>query len=1023
MQNLPVIAKEKNLNIFQKIRLGLFKKKINKPKFDINKYENVPEYIKKDDEIINKLIMIIKDKKNYSEQATPEEIAKMQERDLLKIPEDKLIEYFQYHIGILDFPIDIQIEFAKKEPNVINLKIDKINIINEAMKRRKYEFITIYPEVQKDVIDTIREEGILEEELPNIINYLNDPMPYIAENPNLIGYLDEQKQMKIFYNNKENLKYVSANIQLDYIKEHSEYAKYASDKVAEEFVKINKKNLAKTNLDFQLRVVQKYPNSYKYISKEAEKEIWSNPESKEAAKTAVKLLQKDIRYSKKFAEYGFNAISKSGGEDFCTQYYSELMEYLKNSDLMDTRKFFLHSKLLSSKGNLLSSKEIIHGMDGSEYTRPGIEDYNDEQKKIIQNLNLEQIKELISIDNNYILPYLMTKENKVDYLSLSDSERIISEAKCKELFASIYGWEKLTELNDCINIIYNRSSIKKEHDHSHHNGWYYYRERLDTENLFINEFKILFNRDIVENSSIEEIKEYFRKVEKEEDSQKEFYKLMQNAYGDKAVKILKSRPKLNVHTINSLETFDERIIDNFGEAFVHDLISYNIRDFQEFLDVVKDDKKLETFKIYYETLTKIMGNNVETMQRAISEYIYFDELMKNVEDVELTDEQYSNLASVLCSRDNQFNINTLQQLQNYDEISNEYIQKKIEQENETLKTKLERSGNTESQITLIQNAHKENISNIIKGDILGLRIDGSEVRDYGDILEDITNLYDISLENEEEYSEDEEKMMECLYFISQETDTNKLIQLANNLLAEKDIKNPVVMHRTVQKLKEHQTELFNSTLLTVEQMEELCESEKNNENPKITKEITEDRLEKYTLKGIDFKIIIHNSFGLPLEEVINSEMQIGNPYICARLITNKNITHFENKDKHCCYSSIKSAGAIVSYDSGDAGTDHLAKRVRGMGGHKDKINSKIDNTWSNEIAQYRRYRDHKDISNENRGGKFLPDFIMNPSSEEIEIMKKYNIPILEIDREKYRELEEREKKEKNRKNPEQKEER
>ena len=75
-----------------------------------------------------------------------------------------------------------------------------------------------------------------------------------------------------------------------------------------------------------------------------------------------------------------------------------------------------------------------------------------------------------------------------------------------------------------------------------------------------------------------------------------------------------------------------------------------------------------------------MGNNVETMQRAISEYIYFDELMPKYKNVELTDEQYSNLASVLCSRDNQFDINTLQQLQDYDKISNEYIQKKIEQE-------------------------------------------------------------------------------------------------------------------------------------------------------------------------------------------------------------------------------------------------------------------------------------------------------------------------------------------------------
>ena len=716
-------------------------------------------------------------------------------------------------------------------------------------------------------------------------------MPYITQNPNLIKYLGEQKQMKLFYNNKEYLKYINKDKQLEYITENCEYAKYASDKVAEEFVKINKENLAKTNLDFQLKIVQKYPNSYKYISKETEEEIWSNPENPEAAKAAIELLKKDIGYSKKFSEYKFNAIKKAD-VDLNNSYYLELIEYFKNNNVENIRKFFLHSKLLSSHGTMLKADVIIHGANGSELSINGIEDYSYWQKKIIQNLNLEQIKELISIDSNYILPYLMINENKNGDLILSENEREVSKEKCKELFESIYGSEKLMKLNECINIIYNRSNIKKKHNYSTAENLNAFRERMDTENIFINEFKILFNRNIIENSSIEEIESYFKKVEKEEDSQKEFYKLMQNAYGDKAVKILKSRPRLNVNNINSLESFDQQIIDNFGEAFVHDLISYNIRDFQEFLDVIKNNEKLETFKIYYETLTKIMGNNVETMQRAISEYIYFDELMQNIKNVELTDEQYSNLASVLCSRDNQFDINTLQQLQDYDKISNEYIQKKIEQENETLKTKLKKANNIGFQIDNIQNNYKTNILKIICEDILGLRVYNSAIRDYGDMLTDITDLYDISLENQEEYSEDEKEMMECLYFISQENDGNKLMQLAKNLLGNKDIKNPVVMHRTVQKLKENQTKLFNDTLLTVEKMEKLCEQEKNNENPRITKEITKDGLVKYSLKGIDFKMIIHDSYGLPLEDVINSEMQIGNPYICSRLVTNKNITRF-----------------------------------------------------------------------------------------------------------------------------------
>ena len=82
-------------------------------------------------------------------------------------------------------------------------------------------------------------------------------------------------------------------------------------------------------------------------------------------------------------------------------------------------------------------------------------------------------------------------------------------------------------------------------------------------------------------------------------------------YIEKAKKILESRPNLDVHTINSLEVFDENILGEFGEAFVHDCISYNLRDFSEFLETVKNPHKKEQFKTYYDTLVAIYGENIE----------------------------------------------------------------------------------------------------------------------------------------------------------------------------------------------------------------------------------------------------------------------------------------------------------------------------------------------------------------------------------------------------------------------------
>lgn len=148
MENFPIIAKEKKLNIFQQIRLKLFERKLNRPNFDIRLYENSPEYIKRNDQIINELIRIIKWETNYSEQVTPEEIIEMKERNLLKIPEDKLIKCIgESKLYLSDFLIDNQIKFVKKVSSLIKGDKDKINFSKEAIKRGQYEFITIYPNI------------------------------------------------------------------------------------------------------------------------------------------------------------------------------------------------------------------------------------------------------------------------------------------------------------------------------------------------------------------------------------------------------------------------------------------------------------------------------------------------------------------------------------------------------------------------------------------------------------------------------------------------------------------------------------------------------------------------------------------------------------------------------------------------------------------------------------------------------------------------------------------------------------
>lgn len=73
----------------------------------------------------------------------------------------------------------------------------------------------------------------------------------------------------------------------------------------------------------------------------------------------------------------------------------------------------------------------------------------------------------------------------------------------------------------------------------------------------------------------------------------------------------------------------------------------------------------------------------------------------------------------------------------------------------------------------------------------------------------------------------------------------------------------------------------------------------------------------------------------------------------------------------------------------------------------------------NEVAIYRRYRDHEQISNDNLGGKILPDVLITNEEnhkftpETFEFLKKHNIPVVYINSKKYKDIEKNKQQEEN----------
>ncbi len=1008
--NLPIAVKK--LNIFKKIRIELFLRNLKKQylNFDFKKYGQAPEYIKRDNRVVDELIdNIVRSEIDKNIEAFS--FSEQKEAKLLIIPEDVLLEKLREKPNIVTILSDEnQVKIIQKHPDIWReyLNGELYELVHKALKMGKYDFVEVFPEIQETLLEEMEQSGVLQEELPRLINYLKEVDKFIQEKPELLIYLDKEKQQNYIKKDKENfLRYASVDIQLKYIEEHKKDFEFASELVMGKYVEMHKDELQKEDASFQYKILQNYPLAYKYASDKVKNEIWSNSKNPESIKAAIALLNSDTNYSKKIIEYRFNIVRDCDNEGESGVYEQELVHYLKECDEKKLRQFFEKSKLMSSKGNILSTKISLHGSIGGEIIIPGVERYSKVQKRIIRDLKTNQIAELIKLDSNYILPYLAPEKILISKkVSKEDMEE--SKDKCKTLFKEVYGEESLQKFEDCIETIYAQYRVFDVNQNFTTTGRDIMLNRISGDNIFINEFKILFNKDIMQKNSPKEIKAYYEKLKNGEDTREEFYTLMGNAYGESAVEVLRSRPGLNVHTIKSLEDFDSRIMDNFGEGFVHNLLNYNIRDHQEFMGIIKDTEKLENFKNYYEILSKAMGNNVETMQKAISEYNYFEELLQNCKDVELTDKQNENLILVLLSKYNQLDIKTLQELQNYDDIFKEHIMKEMEPiEGKYAKLRdlrLKGLGNLSETINLGVEIRNE-MMHIICGDLLGLREDGSAIIDYGDMFSEIVDLYNISQEmdiNDRLYNEQEMQMLDVLRFLENEKDVEKLLEFATDLVCRNNIQMPIVMHQAINKLKEHQTELFNSTLLTPEKMEELCKQEAGKKNPGIIKEITKEGLTKYILKGIDFRFMPHWPGGMNLKELMQYEGQLGVSSISTRLVSQDEaiLENFGTGWKYV-YTSIKESGGIQAYATADANTDHVPRRIHGLGGALIKLSTKIDGLH-NEIAQNRNIKDNDKIGNDNMGGKNLPDAVWEQAKEEdIEIMKKYNIPIIVVDTQAY----------------------
>ena len=906
-------TKVKKLNFFQKFRLKNIRKNKN---ITFKQYLRLPDYIKMDETV--KMHLIENNDLKFAE--------------ISQIPLTANVSYFKKE-QIQKFELREQAklinngnifwgEFSKEEQKNIVYE-DIVNQKNyEKMKELKH-----YDE--EEFLDYLREKDLAEKVLPEVLENISysSKEKILQERPELLKEISEEEQIR-FYTDPEHKKYfeyMSPGLQLKYITGEKDNAilEQASIEAKKLFVEQNKNNIQKLSKKEQYQLVGENKELFKYMTK---------------------YMQKMIQLAN-----------------------------IEKLDLKHLTDIALYSGGMGAIGKLSSPKYMIHGVDGGEKILE-CDGYSEEKIRKFQKLNSNQIANLIKVDVNYILPYLTSSND-----TFSKEEIQASQKRCENVFKELYGNEIFEKYKDSINLIYDMQ-INKPQIFSRGLGFKIcFRDGNENEReqhlkqgeIPLEEFKLLFNEQILKRNTPETIFEYLQEKAQGRSATEMFKNIIQNAYGKKAGEILKSRPSLNVHSINSLEIFEPRILDEYGEAFVHDCISYNLNDFSAFLNVAKDQEKSADFSIYYSALSEIYGKNIETMQKAISEFHCVEELFENARNVDLTDKQYSNLISVICSRRNPNHITNLKELQNYNQIINKQVRKA---------------------------KNSEELKSVICDQLLGIDYDYND--DYGKDLKFMTSLYDIQSEitRENIYTKNEQKMLQVVNFLAHEKDDTKIKEISEELIKinENGMQIPIDLQSAINKTIEHQTEILNESLTKTDELKRIAKETGNAKDGKVYIE-NNDGIDYYHLNGVDFSVLKTDIGRHSNEFSVSYEGQGGNGAICCRLTSNK-LPESSTFNKNQLFFNIE-PNMVIAVSNEDANTQHRPKRVKNRGNINKSISRILElNKNGNEVAINRRFQNHQYITNENHGGRVIPDAygissIQDLTEEEIEFCKKYKIPV------------------------------
>ncbi len=493
--------------------------------------------------------------------------------------------------------------------------------------------------------------------------------------------------------------------------------------------------------------------------------------------------------------------------------------------------------------------------------------------------------------------------------------------------------------------------------------------------------------------------------------------LIIQTYGENARKVLEARPNLGMKAIPNLRIFDSAIFENFGEGVVHNQFNYDTKFSILLADFANHPERIAEYKKFERLTDGFFINNAAGNEEKIKSFVKFSDLIKTINEEEMTPERINALKLALLDRkmpESKFlPLKSIEDLDNYTNARNQMYDEAMQK------------------VTDIKE-----IREILSKRFFGMPYLGSpNIYTASSLaLDDMVKKYSIDnllkdrrTQESELLNNDELDAIELASIISKIDDIKVLRKLYSTLASNENVIGPVDFETIKQKIPLQYSKELVSQLLKPEDAIRRAESGEDG----ISIEHEEDGVDIIRLNGADFKILMHS--------VINARNGDSNSHITTTPTddTWKNMEEGCSTISNCLiepgvlescaqegtisygFASID-PNLIIGMSQFDSRTTHLRKQpapnieVVEMNYPEELLRKTAEQNTAadkyNEVVTYRYEQNPDLITSENNGGKIMPDYIIaygkatglhRTRAKEFSKNNK-PIPIIEIDVEAYK---------------------